>query len=395
MADPAALAAWFAESYGRRPDLIWHAPGRVNLIGEHTDYNDGLVLPFAVRRGVLAAAALRTDGLLDVRSRQLAGGVTAAAVAGLRPGAVTGWAGYPAGAAWALSSSGRPLTGASLGIDSDLPMGAGLASSAALSCAVVSCLAALTATDREPFPSRTQIAALARRAEAEFVGMPCGIMDQTASMLGEPGHALLLDCRSGATTLVPLDPAAAGLRLLIVDTGVRHVLADGQYALRRQQCEQAARALGAGSLREISDPADLAGLPEPLRRRARHVVTENQRVRQTADRLHAGRLADCGELLTASHRSLRDDFEVSWPAADQVVEAALAAGALGARMTGGGFGGSVLVLVPDGAVTAVTAAIRGQLGDTGAADASFPSVAPAVGARPVWSATPAEGSRRG
>jgi galactokinase len=395
MASPAALAAWFAESYGRPPDLIWHAPGRVNLIGEHTDYNDGLVLPFAIRSGVLAAAALRTDGLLDVRSRQLAGGVTAAAVAGLRPGGVPGWAGYPAGAAWALTSSGRPLTGASLGIDSDLPMGAGLASSAALSCAVVSCLAALTATDREPFPSRTGIATLARRAEAEFVGMPCGIMDQTASMLGEEGHALLLDCRSGATTLVPLDPAGAGLRLLIVDTGVRHVLADGQYALRREQCEQAARALGAASLREISDPADLAGLPEPLRRRARHVVTENQRVRQAADRLHAGRPGDCGELLTASHRSLRDDFEVSWPAADRVVEAALAAGALGARMTGGGFGGSVLVLVPDGAVTEVTAGIRGPMGDTGAAAASFPSVAPAGGAREVWRARPAEGSRRG
>jgi galactokinase len=384
MSDPVALAAWFAESYGRPPELIWHAPGRVNLIGEHTDYNDGLVLPFALRRGVLAAGADRPDGRLELRSRQRPGEVAVARLDELRPGAQPGWAGYPAGAAWALRSAGFPVTGASLGVDSDLPIGAGLASSAALSCAAVSCLAGLGGAAGHDGPGRTEIAVMARRAEAEFVGMPCGIMDQSASMLARAGHALLLDCRTGKSEPVPLDPAAAGLRLLVADTGVRHVLADGQYALRREQCEQAARLLGAGSLREVTDPADLTGLPDPLPRRARHVVTENGRVQDTAELLRAGRLADCGELLTASHRSLRDDFEVSWPAADATVEAALAAGALGARMMGGGFGGCVLVLLPADRASAVTTAIRESAGNAGAGAAPFLSAEPAAGARPVW-----------
>jgi galactokinase len=401
----ASLSTWFAGRHGVRPAVIWHAPGRVNLIGEHTDYNDGLVLPFAIAPGVLAAAAPRPDGRLALSSRQVPAEPAEIDLDELEPGAVAGWAGYAAGAAWALRAAGYSVGGVSLAVDADLPAGAGLASSAALCCAAVSCLAGLRspglspAFGRQPAafappspgasdqpsafssPSRAEIAALARSAEADFVGMPCGIMDQSACMLSAAGHALLLDCRSGASALVPLDPAAAGLQIVMADTGVRHTLADGQYAARREQCRRAARQLGVRSLREISDPGQLAALADPLlRRRARHVVTENARVRRTAGLLRDGRLADCGELLTASHASLRDDFEVSWPAADAIVSAAVSAGALGARMTGGGFGGCVLVLVPAGRSGAVTAAISTAL----PAPVSFLDVVPGNGASRAW-----------
>jgi galactokinase len=295
----------------------------------------------------------------------------------LEPGAVTGWAGYLCGAVWALKSAGYPIGAASVAIDSDLPIGAGLASSAALCCAAVSCLAALAGYQIGP----AEVAALARSAEADFVGMPCGIMDQSAAMLSEAGHALLLDCGTGASSLVPLDPAAFGLAIAVADTGVRHALADGQYAARRTDCMQAARKLGVGALGQIEDVADLAGLDDDLLlRRARHVVSEDIRVRQVAGLLKAGRLADCGELLTQSHVSLRDDFEVSWLAADAAVDAALSAGALGARMTGAGFGGCILVLAAIDRLATVHAAISGAL-PGGDGDRLFLEVRPEPGAR--------------
>jgi galactokinase len=389
-AAPAALAAWFEACYGAPPDLIWRAPGRVNLIGEHTDYNGGLVLPFAVSQGVLAAVSAGSGGQLEVRSRQRPGEPAAVDLAELEPGSVPGWAAYVAGAAWALRRIGYPLGGTRMVIDSDLPIGAGLASSAALCCAAVAALAAVPAG---PALDRRQIAALARSAEAEFAGVPCGIMDQSASMLGEDGHALLLDCASGATELVPMDPGT-GLRLIVADTGIRHWIADGQYAARRAQCEHAARLLGVRSLAEITRTDRLERLADPLlRRRARHVVTENRRVGRAASLLRAGRLADCGDLLTDSHVSLRDDFEVSWPEADLAVDAALAAGALGARMTGGGFGGSVVVLAPDRRAEAVTAALRAapaaaspvSIRDTQPVT-NIVVVQPGPGARQVWPA---------
>jgi galactokinase len=348
----------------------------VNLIGEHTDYNSGWVLPFALNRGVAVAAARRADGVLDIRSLQ-AGGPVIVPLAGLAPGSVTGWAAYPAGVAWALREAGHPVDGASLVIDSDLPQGSGLSSSAAIECAVAIALAELAGADLP----RAELAALARRAENEMAGVPSGIMDQSASLFGEAGHALLLDCRSGEITPVPFDPAAAGLGLLVVDTGARHALTDGRYALRRRECEQAARALGVPSLRDVADPGRAAAIGAPvLARRARHVISDDCRVLAAAGLLRSGDVAGLGPLLHASHASLRDDFEISWPRADVAAEAAEQAGALGARMVGGGFGGSVIALVPaDDA--AVRAAVRAGYAERGWPAPAFLAALPSAGAR--------------
>jgi len=335
-------AGQFRAWHGAEPEGVWHAPGRANLIGEHTDYNEGWVLPFALDRGVVVAARRRGDDVLDIRSHQADGPVTVP-LGTLRAGSVTGWAAYPAGVAWALREAGHAVGGASLVIDADLPQGAGLSSSAAIECATAVALVAMYQVS----VSRPELARLARRAENEMVGVPSGIMDQSASLLCEAGHALLLDCRTGDSAPVRLDPAASGLALLLVDTGARHALTDGRYALRRAECEQAARALGVPSLRDVADPARAAEIGDPvLARRARHVITDNGRVRAAVELLNAGDPAGLGPLLHSSHASLRDDFEVSWPEADVAAEAAEAAGGLGARMMGGGFGGSVIALVP-------------------------------------------------
>jgi len=352
-------AGRFRAWHGAEPEGVWHAPGRANLIGEHTDYNEGWVLPFALDRGVVVAAKRRGDDVLDIRSLQADAPVTVP-LATLRAGSVTGWAAYPAGVAWAIREAGQAVGGASLVIDSDLPQGAGLSSSAAIECATAVALVALY----EVSVSRLELARLARRAENEMVGVPSGIMDQCASLLCEAGHALLLDCRTWDTAPVRLDPAAAGLALLLVDTGAQHALTDGRYALRRAECERAARAFGVRSLRDVDDPARAAEIGDQvLARRARHVISDDCRVRAAVDLLNAGDLAGLGPLLHASHASLRDDFEVSWPEADVAAEAAEAGGGLGARMMGGGFGGSVIALVPadtGGLREAITAAYAGR-----------------------------------
>jgi galactokinase len=266
---------------------------------------------------------------------------------GLAPGRVTGWAAYPAGVAWALEAAGHRVPGACLAIDSDLPVGAGMSSSAALECATALALTSLGGLD----VPRAELVTIARRAENEFAGVPTGIMDQSASLLCRAGHALLLDCRSLETSQVPFAPAAAGAGLLLINTRARHELADGEYGRRRAECEEAALRLGIPSLRDLTNLADTDSLTDPvLRRRARHVFSDNQRVLEVVALLRAPSRPDTypeiGRLLTQAHASLRDDFEVSWPEADAAVEAALAAGAAGARMIGGGFGGSVLALVP-------------------------------------------------
>ena len=343
-------ASLFRERFGGEPDGVWLAPGRANLMGEHTDYNEGFVLPFALGQGVTAAASRRAGRRLTVCSRQEPGDAVEVDLDGLAPGRVTGWAAYPAGVAWALEAAGHRVPGACIAIDSDVPAGAGLSSSAALECATALALTSLAGLD----VPRAELVTIARRAENEFAGVPTGIMDQSASLLCRAGHALLLDCRTLETSQVPFDPGAAGAGLLLINTRARHELADGEYGRRRAECEEAARRLGIRSLRDLTDLADTGSLTDPvLRRRARHVFTDNQRALEVVALLRAppsGPSADTyreiGRLLTQAHASLRDDFEVSWPEADAAVEAAVAAGASGARMIGGGFGGSVLALVP-------------------------------------------------
>jgi galactokinase len=369
---------WFAEQYGREPDGIWFAPGRVNLMGG-PDYTEGFVLPFALGAGVTAAAARRSDRRIALVSRQAGGEPVRLDVDTLEPGSVAGWAAYPAGVAWALLRAGCLTGGADVAIDADLPAGAGLSSSAALECATA---LALTGLYQAPV-RRPELAALARQAETEFVGVPCGIMDQIAALLGRAGHALLLDCRSGSATAVPLDPAAAGLTLLVIDTRVRHALGDGRYAQRRQACAAAASALGVRALRDVTDE-DLARLADPaLRRLSQHVIAEYRRVLRAADLLRAGDLAAIGPLLTESHRSLRDRFEVSWPQADEAVAAALEAGAAGARMTGGGFGGCVVALAPAERATQVRAAVTGRFTRHHWPAPGYRDAVPSAGARQV------------
>ena len=369
---------WFAHRYGREPEGVWFAPGRVNLIGG-PDYNEVFVLPFALGAGVTAAAARRSDRRIALTSRQQDREAILLDIDELEPGSVSGWAAYPAGVAWALRQAGYlagGAGGADLAIDADLPAGAGLSSSAALECATA---LALTELYQVPVPRR-ELAALARQAENEYAGVPTGIMDQIAALLCRAGHALLLDCRTGTGTPVPLDPAAAGLTLLIIDTRARRALADGRYAQRRRACEEAASALGVRSLRDVTDEA--AELSDPdLRRLTAHVVAENRRVLRTADLLRAGDQAAIGPLLTESHRSFRDQFGVSWPQADEAVDAAIGAGAAGARMTGGGFGGCVVALAPAERATQVRAAVTDRFTQNKWPEPRYLDAVPSDGAR--------------
>ncbi len=366
------LADAFRARAGRDPEGVWFAPGRVNLIGEHTDYSDGFVLPVAIDRGVLVAAAPRDDGRLRCWSLQ----ETEAAdlrLEAIGPGKVEGWAAYPAGVAWALGQSATggsqrparagaeppaPFSGADLVVDGNVPAGAGLSSSAALECATALALAEPSGALGRLGP--VELAALARRAEVEVVGMPCGVMDQMISMLGQAGHALFLDTRTMATEQLPLALEAAGLRLLVIDTRATHRLVEGAYAERRASVERAARVLGLPALRDATPAlveASAAALGDPGLRRARHVVTENARVLETVELLRKGALDRLGPVLSASHASMRDDFEISCPELDTAVSAAVSIGALGARMTGGGFGGSALAVVPEALVDRVTTAV--------------------------------------
>jgi galactokinase len=374
----------FRSRFGGEPDGVWLAPGRANLMGEHTDYNDGFVLPFALGQGVTAAAARRPGRRLAVCSRQEPSDLVEVDLDALAPGRVTGWAAYPAGVAWALEAAGYRVPGACIAIDSDVPAGAGLSSSAALECATALALTSLGGLD---IP-RAELVTITRRAENEFAGVPTGIMDQSASLLCQAGHALLLDCRSLEASQVPFDPAAAGASLLLINTRARHELTDGEYGQRRAECEEAARRLGIPSLRDLTNLADTDSLTDPvLRRRARHVVSDNQRVLEVVALLRAplGPSADTyreiGRLLVQAHVSLRDDFEVSWPEADAAVEAALAAGAAGARMIGGGFGGSVLALVPAAARGPVRDAVTGAFARRGWTAPEFLDAVPADSAR--------------
>ncbi|SFQ33025.1 galactokinase [Amycolatopsis arida] len=340
----------FRTLHGHDPTGIWSAPGRVNLIGEHTDYNDGFVLPFALPHRLAAAGAARADGVLTVATVGSDGRIQQAEplrVPQLRPGGDLGWVTYPAGVAWVLREQGVD-GGADLVLAGDVPTGAGLSSSAALECAVALALLGLAGRDDPDDRARAEIARWAQRAENEFVGVPTGVLDQMASLCCVEGHALFLDVRTGEREQVPFDAAAAGLRVLVVDTRVKHALGDSGYGDRRRGTERAAELLGVEALRDVTPeglPTALDAVPAKLRPLVRHVVTENERVLRTVELLADGRLVDVGPLLDASHRSLRDDYRVSAPELDLAVDAAREAGALGARMIGGGFGGSAIALV--------------------------------------------------
>jgi galactokinase len=372
----------FAEVFGSEPDGAWRAPGRVNLIGEHTDYNDGLVLPIALPQRILVTAGARTDGVLAVASTQH-DGVTEFSLESLAPGSVEDWAAYPAGAAWILREAGYEIGGANLLVESDLPTGAGLSSSAALLCATAVALLGLRGIEVAP----DEVARLAQRAENQYVGAPVGLMDQMASMCCTAGHALYFDIRAMSTDQIPFDPAADGLSLLVVDVKAPHRHVDGEYAARRKSCEQAAAELGVPALRSVS-VADLDGAlarlsDDVVRRRVRHVVTEIHRVEEAVALMRAGKLREVGPLFTASHVSLRDDFEITVPELDVAVDAALAAGALGARMTGGGFGGCIIALVEAAAADPVLAAIEKAFADHGFTTPSSLAADPSPGASRV------------
>ena len=382
-----AERAWraFADRFGTAPEGVWAAPGRVNVIGEHTDYNDGFVLPVALPHTTRAAVARRTDGRLAIASLQGDGTVVELVMAELAPGRPEGWAGYPAGVVDGLGD--RLAGGVSVLVDTDVPVGAGLSSSAALTCSVALALRDLVA----PELTRDDLVEVARRSENDFVGAPTGILDQSASLLCTAGHALFLDTRERRTEQVPLDLAAAGLELLVVDTGTSHTHADGGYGDRRRECEAAAVRLGVPALRDVADVAGLAALDDGgdgsdgmLLRRARHIVTENARVLEVVAVLRG--TADpraIGPVLTAGHISLRDDFQISTEELDACVEAAVGAGAHGARMVGGGFGGSAVVLVDRDRAGAVSAAVRERFAREGYSPPRMFDVVPSAGARRI------------
>ncbi|GGK69007.1 galactokinase [Streptomyces flaveus] len=377
-----SIAEKFEELYGSAPEGVWAAPGRVNLIGEHTDYNDGFVMPFALPHTTVAAVSRRTDGVLRLHSADVEDGVVELRVDEIAPRSDTGWTAYPAGVVWALREAGHAVTGADIHLASTVPTGAGLSSSAALEVVTALALDELYELGIE----RPQLARLCQRAENMYVGAPTGIMDQTASACCEDGHALFLDTRDLAQQQIPFDLAAEGMRLLVVDTRVKHAHSDGEYGKRRAGCEKGAALLGVTALRDVAyDELDAAlerlGDEEEVRRLVRHIVTENHRVERVVSLLKAGDTRAIGPVLNEGHASLRDDFRISCAELDLVVDTALSAGALGARMTGGGFGGSAIVLVEAVDAETVTKAVEEAFAAAGYTAPRVFTAIPSAGAR--------------
>ncbi|MET0714818.1 MAG: galactokinase [Mycetocola sp.] len=350
--------AGFEERFEREPLGVWRAPGRVNLIGEHTDYNDGFVFPFAIDRSTVVALALRQDRTIQITTAY-SEDVIRIGLDDVAPDAVSGWSAYPLGVVWALGEFGADLSGVAgfdAHIDSDVPIGAGLSSSAAIESAVAVALNEVWDLGFD----RQLLARVGQLAENKAVGAPTGIMDQSASLLGHKDAAVFLDCRSLDAEVIPLGFEAAGLVLLVINTHVSHSHATGGYADRRASCERGAREMGVSSLRDldVNDLDRASGvLDAETLKRIRHVITEDQRVLDTVRTLRLSGPEAIGDLLTASHASMRDDFEISVPELDIAVDSALAAGAIGARMTGGGFGGAAIALVRTTALSAVSDAV--------------------------------------
>jgi galactokinase len=330
----------FLETFGEEPDLVAAAPGRVNLIGEHIDYSDGFVLPFAIKDRTLVAARKRDDSTVRIASAQRRSKVVTLDINDIKPGLKGEWERYALGVLWSMGVKG----GVDVMIDGHVPLGAGLSSSAALECSVATAMNHLF----DMGYNLEELARLTQKAENQYVGVPCGIMDQSVSLMATQGSALLLDCRDLSTKNIPFDVASSGLELLIIDTQAHHALTDGGYAERRASCESAVAKLGITSLRELSLhqlEQSRSVLTEIEYVRVRHAVTEMQRVLDCVDALSNSDFEKVGDLINQSHASLRDDYTVSCPELDTAVDAALAAGALGSRMVGGGFGGSAIALI--------------------------------------------------
>ncbi|MBB1509033.1 galactokinase [Tessaracoccus sp. MC1756] len=378
MPDLDALRERYRAAVGSEPEGLWFAPGRVNLIGEHTDYNDGFVLPFALDKKAVIAGGRRDDDELMMVSLELDDEVRLR-IEDLAPG-TEGWSSYLAGVVWALREAGHAVGGANLVMSSDVPLGAGLSSSAAIECATVAVLTDLYGLDIEPIDR----AKLARVAENAYVGAPTGLLDQAASTLCEAEHGLFLDCRTLETEQVPLPMAEQGYEMLVLDTKTPHSHVDGEYGTRRASCEQAAAILGVPALRDVTDLDEaIQKLDDPtMVKRVRHVVTENERVLNAFELTRSADLAELAPLLDASHASMRDDYEMTVPTVDLAVDTAKQAGALGARMTGGGFGGCIIALTKAGEADRIGQAIA-----TAFADAGF-------GAPEWFTATPAAGAGR-
>ena len=336
----ASIARGFEELYGRKPEVISEAPGRVNLIGEHIDYSEGFVLPFAIADRTYAAIASRPDGLVRIASHQRKEKIFSIDINDVKPGSKGEWEKYVLGVIWSLGIT----QGVDIFVDGSVPAGAGLSSSAALECSVAVALNTLFSLSK----SKEDLARATQKAENDYVGMPCGIMDQSVSLMGQAGAALLLDCRDLTTETVPFNVADAGLELLIIDTQAHHALVDGGYAERRAACESVAAKLNFPSMRHLTLDvltANREKISDIEFIRARHAVTEIARVLEAVKALRASDFETLGTLINASHASLRDDYAVSCPELDVAVDASIAAGAIGSRMVGGGFGGSAIALI--------------------------------------------------
>jgi galactokinase len=370
----------FQTLFGHLPEVTSEAPGRVNLIGEHIDYSEGFVLPFAIANRTHAAISRSADGLVRISSHQRRNSIFSISITDVKPGSKGDWEKYVLGVIWSLGIT----EGLNILVDGNVPAGAGLSSSAALECAVavgLNALLGLGLSDKE-------LARATQRAENDYVGMPCGIMDQSVSLMGKVGSALLLDCRDLSTESIPFNVADAGLELLIIDTQAHHALVDGGYAERRSACESAAAKLGVKSMRDLA-LEDLMVGKDKLSAiefiRARHAVSEISRVLATVEALKDGDFNKVGALINQSHNSLRDDYAVSCPELDLAVEVARSAGALGARMVGGGFGGSAIALLRVEDVEMARTAITDAFSKEGFKKPRFFTSLPSAGASALLS----------
>jgi galactokinase len=372
------IAQAFETSFGTKPEVIAQAPGRVNLIGEHIDYSQGFVLPFAIDAVTKSAIRKRDDDQIRIVSAQHPEEMIHSSILEMQQRGGTGWSRYILGVVWALEIK----NGLDLYVDGRVPLGAGLSSSAALECSVATALNHLFELGK----SSTELAQLTQRAENQYVGVPCGIMDQSVSLMAKSGYALLLDCRDLSTQQIPVDFAGAGLRLLIVDTRAHHALIDGGYAERRASCESVAAKLGVVSMRELEMQQlerDQDKLTSVEFQRARHAVSEIARVLKAVESLRAKQFLEFGELLNQSHISLRDDYTVSCPELDLVVDTANANGALGARLVGGGFGGSAIALIKEEDAGKISLAIEKAFADAGYQAPRFFDSLPSDGAKVI------------